>query len=131
MNLIEQIGQEIRVSIAMSLSDDEESKKAGESTTHNVTFIIPKDWTVQDLVNRMFSASSPRVTFQNKYRGKDTVPKEWTVNKAGARTVVDTHAAKVEMLIAAGFPKELAERCATSPELLRKAINNELQPDND
>lgn len=108
MNLTEKIGQEVRVSIAMSLSDDDEAKKAGDSTTHNITFIIPADWTVQNLIDRMFSASSPRVTFQNKYRGKDVVPKEWTVNKAGARTQ-----ATFADLWAALSPEEKAEFIAS------------------
>jgi hypothetical protein len=86
MNLTEKIGQEIRVKLALSISDDAEAKKNGEAKRHNVTFIVPADWTLQEVFDRLFSASSPRVTFENKYRGKNDVPDTWTVNKAGART---------------------------------------------
>lgn len=73
----------IKRSVALGISADEDAKKAGNQVKHNVVFVY-EGWTIGDLVDRLMVASSPKVTFENKYRGKE-VPKTWDVNKAYAK----------------------------------------------
>lgn len=87
------IGVELRLPVTLKISDDEDSKKAGDTKAYTVDFIFDATWTPRQLAERCVNASSARVTFQNTNRGKSTVPSEWKVNKAGTRSTVDVEAA--------------------------------------
>jgi len=81
------LGTEVRKSLALDISADADAKKAKETARVNVDFVFTADWTVGDLIDRLVSSSSPKVAFQNKYRGETIFPAEWKVNKAGTKSI--------------------------------------------
>lgn len=107
MDLNEKIGTTVSRMVRTKISDNAESKAAGEAVEYSVKFIFDETWTVNELIDRLVSASSPRVTFQNSHRGK-TVPTEWKVNKAGYKADVPIEA-KIDAL-SADAKKALYER---------------------
>lgn len=85
MDMNEKLGR-IEREVYLSLSDDEEAKRAGESKQMKVKFILDAGWTVNDLVDRLLTiTTSPRVAFQNANRGKTYIPSEYIVPKVGMR----------------------------------------------
>ena len=73
----------------IGVSSDEEAKLAGEAKQVKVTFVF-KNFTPDDLVDRLIVSNSPRVSVQAALRKLEVMPKEYTYNvtKAGARAVV-------------------------------------------
>ena len=74
----------------ISVSSDNEAKLAGEAKKVKVTFVY-KDFSPDDLVDRLQVSNSPKVSVQSILRKMEKVPSEYTYNvtKAGARAVVD------------------------------------------
>ena len=94
------IGVELKLPVTFKMSDDEDAKKAGETKIHTVDFVFDATWTPRQLAERCVNASSARVTFQNSNRGKDTVPREWKVNKAGVKTAAsETDEVRIRKLL--------------------------------
>ena len=92
MDLTEKLGVDISRQVRIKLSADEDAKKVGDTVEHSIKFIISADWTINDLIDRLMISSSPKVAFQAAFRGKDTVPSEWKVNKAGTKAEVSVEA---------------------------------------
>lgn len=70
------------------------------------------------------------VKFQGWIRKqKGDIPTAYTykVPVPGTKTVVDAHAVKVQTFIDMGFEKDVAERLAVNPTLIRKALAGELE----
>jgi hypothetical protein len=78
MNLNETIGQTITKVVSVSLADNAEAKADGESQTGTLKIVFPESLTVEDLIQNLCSASSPRVRWQNNQRTKDADKREWS-----------------------------------------------------
>lgn len=73
----------------ISVAFDEEAKKNGEAVKVKVTFVY-KDFTIDDLLDRLTVSNSPKVSVQAVLRKMKEIPKEYTYNvpKAGTRAEV-------------------------------------------
>lgn len=73
----------------ISVASDEEAKKNGEAVKVKVTFVY-KDFTTDDLLDRLTVSNSPKVSVQAVLRKMKEIPKEYTYNvpKAGTRAEV-------------------------------------------
>jgi hypothetical protein len=99
MDLTDTLGQDVSRQVRIKLSDNEDAKKSGETTEHSVKFVILGTWTINDLIDRLMISSSPKVAFQAAFRGKDTVPESWNVNKAGFKAEVDVTSAVMKLSV--------------------------------
>ena len=83
--------------VNMSISDDADAKKLGESHNLSVLFVIEAGWSINDVIDRLLTiTTSPRVAFQNANRDKSHKPNVYVVPKAGTRSAVDPEAATLE-----------------------------------
>lgn len=74
--------------VVLSLSADEESRKAGDSKQMKVTFVIEAGWTLDQLIDKLLvNTTSPRVAYASANRGKEIPAKTYTVPKPGMRAV--------------------------------------------
>lgn len=92
MDLTTKLGIDVSRQVRIKLSDSAEAKAAGETTEHSMKFVITQDWTINDLIDRLMISSSPKVAFQAAFRGKDTIPGEWKINKSGQKAEVSVEA---------------------------------------
>lgn len=120
MNLNEQIGETIKRTINVGLSDDADAKKDGETSTGVLTIIFPATLTVGDLIDNLCGASSPRVKWQNNNRSKTADKREWSyVIKPVGRPVQMDPKTAIEMALAAMSPEE---RAAMIQDMLEKNV---------
>lgn len=77
--------ENVERSFVLGISKDEDATQEKVTTT----FVYDTSWTVGDLIDRLGIASSPRVTYENKYRPKAVRPAKWYVNKAGTKSIAD------------------------------------------
>ena len=101
--------------VNMTVSDDEESKKAKESHDLTVKFTFT-GFTGQDLIDTLMGASSPRVRYQNAHRPKGVFPKEWDVPKPGRR------ATAIVLNVDAMDDDALSAYLKKNPELLARLL---------
>lgn len=99
--------------VNMTISDDEDAKKAKESHNVSVKFVF-EGYTGRDLIDALLGASSPRVRYQNAHRAKGVFPREWKVPKAGTR------ATAVIVNIDAMDDAALSQYLEKNPELLAR-----------
>lgn len=103
--------QMVKRSVAIGVSSDEESRKEKDTTQCSVTMVFDTTWTISDLIDRLMSSNSPKVSVQAVLRKKDICPKTftWNVNKSGARSAVDSREVAIELLMSKGLTREKAE----------------------
>ena len=136
MKLNEQLGQTITRTVIVNLSDDAEAKDAGEARQGSLKIIFPASLTVNDLLENLCGASSPRVKWQSNQRRKANNKRDWSYTVKPVGRSLDPQAAR-EALIAS---MTLEERQALIARLqadldekieLREARRNAKVPEDD
>ena len=105
MNLTDSIGQTITKLVQVSLADNAEAKDNGENQQGTLKIIFPASLTVNDLIENLCGASSPRVKWQNNQRSKDANKRDWSYTIKPVGRSLDPKAAK-EALIASMSAEE-------------------------
>lgn len=105
MNLTDSIGQTITKLVQVSLADNAEAKDNGENQQGTLKLIFPASLTVNDLIENLCGASSPRVKWQNNQRSKDANKREWSYTIKPVGRSLDPKAA-VEAAIASMSAEE-------------------------
>ena len=99
MKLTDTIGTTITRTVIVNLSDDAEAKDAGEARQGSLKIIFPASLTVEDLLENLCGASSPRVKWQSNQRRKADSKRDWSYTVKPVGRSLDPQAAR-EALIA-------------------------------
>ena len=124
------LGTIVKREVVVGVSSDEESRQAKDTTNVTVVMEFGADWTVGDLIDRLLSSNSPKVSVQAVLRKMKSPPKrfDWKVNKSGTRTAtVDAREVFITFLVGKGFTREQAAMFADNPEALKSAIGDEAE----
>ena len=117
MNLTDQIGQTVTKVVSVSLADNAEAKADGDTQQGTLKLVFPASLTVQDLIENLCGASSPRVKWQNNQRGRDAAKREWSYTIKPVGRSLDPKAA-VEAAIAS---MSVEERQALIERLMKES----------